>query len=542
MYIFIKENKEKFVFLFFAILFSIGIAIFDDYGIALDEDNSRINGFVSLKYIFEIFLPNKIHLINEIIEVPNINMHSEKGIGVVFDLPMAFIEYFFKVEDPRTFYLIRHFSNFLIFYVSVYFFYLIVKKRFDSCLMGLIGASFLIISPRIFAESFYNSKDLVFLSLFIISIYTAVKFLENPTLKNLIFFCLASAASIDLRILAIFLPLLVLFLYFIKNLRDKQIKKYFIRNVILLVVLLPAFVVIFWPYLWDDPFNKFFYIIQSFNYFDSKIYNLYLGKFISAEALPWHYPIVWQVITNPLIYVVLFIFGFCTILLRIIKRILKIEKNDSYIDLWRGEKELQDILFLFSYLIPLFIVINFNSSLYDGWRHLYFIYPSFLMISIFSLNYIRIKYLKKIKDKFYVIPIVLILPILFWMVKNHPHQNVYFNLIAGKKFNTLYEMDYWGLSNYHSINYILKNNNKKITIAKIGTTDLMLSKNFLKNDVKNKINIINNYTEADYIITNFRDWNGEIKDFESLVPENYEIYHQILVSNIPINVVYKKKD
>ena len=210
MYIFIKENKEKFVFLFFAILFSIGIAIFDDYGIALDEDNSRINGFVSLKYIFEIFLPNKIHLINEIIEVPNINMHSEKGIGVVFDLPMAFIEYFFKVEDPRTFYLIRHFSNFLIFYVSVYFFYLIVKKRFDSCLMGLIGASFLIISPRIFAESFYNSKDLVFLSLFIISIYTAVKFLENPTLKNLIFFCLAAAASIDLRILAIFLPLLVL--------------------------------------------------------------------------------------------------------------------------------------------------------------------------------------------------------------------------------------------------------------------------------------------------------------------------------------------
>ena len=60
--------------------------------------------------------------------------------------------------------------------------------------------------------------------------------------------------------------------------------------------------------------------------------------------------------------------------------------------------------------------------------------------------------------------------------------------------------------------------------------------------IYDKINIINNYTEADYIITNFRDWNGEIKDFESLVPENYEIYHQILVSNIPINVVYKKKD
>ena len=530
----LKNNKKAdlFIYIFFILIFVTGISVYKDYGLTLDDEIYRKNGEFYYYYIIDFFSGKQLPELKSLI----------KTAPVLFELPLVFLSKLFHYDQTKQIYELSHIVNFIIFYVSLIFLYKLIYKKFKSKIYAAIGVLGLIISPRIFAESFYNSKDLVFLSLFIISIYTAVKFLENPTLKNLIFFCLASAASIDLRILAIFLPLLVLFLYFIKNLRDKQIKKYFIRNVILLVVLLPAFVVIFWPYLWDDPFNKFFYIIQSFNYFDSKIYNLYLGKFISAEALPWHYPIVWQVITNPLIYVVLFIFGFCTILLRIIKRILKIEKNDSYIDLWRGEKELQDILFLFSYLIPLFIVINFNSSLYDGWRHLYFIYPSFLMISIFSLNYIRIKYLKKIKDKFYVIPIVLILPILFWMVKNHPHQNVYFNLIAGKKFNTLYEMDYWGLSNYHSINYILKNNNKKITIAKIGTTDLMLSKNFLKNDVKNKINIINNYTEADYIITNFRDWNGEIKDFESLVPENYEIYHQILVSNIPINVVYKKKD
>ena len=542
MYISIKENKEKFVFLFFALLFFIGLTIFRDYGIALDEDNSRINGFVSLKYIFQIFLPDKIHLINEIIEVPNISMHTEKGIGVIFDLPMAFVEYIFKIEDPRTFYLVRHFFNFLIFYISTYFFYLIVKKRFNSYFMGLIGASFLIISPRIFAESFYNSKDLVFLSLFIISIYYAIKFLEIPNLKNLIFFCLTSAISIDLRILAIFFPLLVFFLYFIKNLRDKKIKKNFFKNSILFTVLLPTFIIIFWPYLWDDPFHKFFNVIENFNYFESRIYNLYLGKFVSAEALPWHYPIIWQLVTIPLLYLILFVFGFCIILSRIIKRILKIEKNDSYKDLWRGERELQDILFFFSYIIPLFVVINFNSSLYDGWRHLYFIYPSFLMVSMFFLNYVRIKYLKKIKYKFYIIPVVLILPILYWMIKNHPHQNVYFNLIAGKKFNTLFETDYWGLSNYQSLNYIFKNNKTKTTVAKIGTTDLMLSRNFLTQDAKDKIEIISNFNEADYIITNYRDWNGKIKDFKSLVPQNYEIYYQILVSNIPINTVYKKKD
>ena len=46
---------------------------------------------------------------------------------------------------------------------------------------------------------------------------------------------------------------------------------------------------------------------------------------------------------------------------RTIKRLLKIEKNDSYDDLWRGNKELQDLLFLLTFLIPIIVAIDFRS-------------------------------------------------------------------------------------------------------------------------------------------------------------------------------------
>ena len=36
-----------------------------------------------------------------------------------------------------------------------------IKERFNSYFYGVLGALFLFLSPRIFAESFYNQKDIV---------------------------------------------------------------------------------------------------------------------------------------------------------------------------------------------------------------------------------------------------------------------------------------------------------------------------------------------------------------------------------------------
>mgnify|MGYP003729416623 CR=1 FL=1 len=204
-------KKYFLISLYFFALLTVGYLIFPDYGISLDEDNTRISGFVSLKYIFEILFPHLVNEIDKFTNIPSMTEWNEQGIGVIFDLPAAFLELIFNINDTRQYYLLRHFLNYLIFFFSVYFFFLIIKKRYESNYMAFLGSFFLILSPRIFADSFYNNKDLIFLSLFIISLYYALKFLENANIKNTILFSLTSSLATDIRILGIILPIIIIF-------------------------------------------------------------------------------------------------------------------------------------------------------------------------------------------------------------------------------------------------------------------------------------------------------------------------------------------
>ena len=193
MQTFLNSNKNLFTFLFFLIFFLIGIYIFQDYGLSIDEDNTRIIGFLSLERIFNIFFPEHMSKINDIISF-DIKAHSgDPTTGIVFDLPMAFLELIFQIEDSRQYYLLRHFFNFFIFFVSVFLFFQLIKKRYDSWPLASVGTMFMLISPRIFANSFFNNKDIVFMSLFIIGLYTAINFLEKRNIKSAIIFSIVSS-------------------------------------------------------------------------------------------------------------------------------------------------------------------------------------------------------------------------------------------------------------------------------------------------------------------------------------------------------------
>jgi len=543
MSVFLNSNKNLFTFLFFAIFLLTGIFIFADYGISIDEDNTRVIGFLSLESIYKIVAPEYITKINEVIgtqkaEHPNLNIIPTSG--VVFDLPMAFLEFIFKIEDSRQYYLLRHFFTFFVFFISVYFFFQIVKKRYNSWSIGILGAIFLIISPKIFANSFYNNKDIIFMSLFIINLYTSINFLEKQNFKNSIICSIVSALTINVRILGLILPILVFIIYIINILRNTNSKKKILKPLILFLILLPFFVFLFWPYLWENPIDNLLYSLKYLNKHSLDIYDFYLGQYNFLGNAPWHYHLVWIFVSTPLLYILLFIIGFIFIFRRIIKRLLKIKKNDSYDDLWRSSNELQDLIFFLTFLVPMIFVIDFQKLSYDGWRHLYFIYPSFLLISLFGLHIIKVIFLKRKSHYLYILSLILILPTIFWMYKNHPFQNIYFNLLAGKNFNEKFEMDYFGTSNKKALEYIAAKENKKVKIYSLSTTDLNLSKKIIDKKMREKIDIAYDINNADYIVNNYRDWRGEIDPTNFKVPENFKILYEIKVDDVPINTIYKK--
>ena len=92
------------IILIFSIFLITGIIIYDDYGISWDEYFNRINGFVSLNSIRNIFSLDIIY--PELVHSTKSFAETAKIYGVIFDLPMAFIEKELLIEDPKIYFLL----------------------------------------------------------------------------------------------------------------------------------------------------------------------------------------------------------------------------------------------------------------------------------------------------------------------------------------------------------------------------------------------------------------------------------------------------
>ena len=534
--------REKiFIFLLFLIIFLIGLTTYQDFGIGIDEDNSRINGFVSLKYLFEKF--GSVHLENlkEYISVPQISLYQEQGNGVVFDLPLAAIEFLFNISDFKNQFLLRHFFSFFLFFISLIYFYKLIDDRYNSKIMAALGVVILFTTPRIFAHSFFNPKDIGFMSFYIINLYYGIRFLDKPNTYRALIFSLICGLTIGVRILGILLPVMVFLFHYIDLLRERNLDKKKYAPMIIISLTLPIFITIFWPFLWGNPLMNFVEVFKNLSNHQVNINNLFMGNYVSALYVPWYYIFVWIAVSIPILYLLFFSYGFFITIYRLTKRLFRIENGETNNDLWRGKNEKKDLFFLLNIFIPIFLVIIFHSSLYNGWRHFFFIYPLIILILLRGINLINLLFLKKKIVTLYLF-FMIVIPSSLWMIKNHPYQHVYFNILAGKKYNNYFDLDYWGVSTYNALNYIADRNEGVSYVGQIGNGDIHLSQKFLGKQNKKKIIITDDFMEADFLIDGHNRWNG-IKETKNnmAIKERFINYFDFKTDNISINKIYKKK-
>ena len=535
----IKNIEILLIILIYLVFFSIALLSFKDFGISVDEWELRVHGFVNLKYIWLTLFNSVPVKLEQIMEIPELSAYYGTH-GVYFSVLISFIEYIFNIQDEQKVYFISHLINHLIFLLANFYFFLIIKNRFNSFVYGIFGSLFLFLSPRIFAESFYNSKDILFLSMFIINIYYATIFIKNPTLKNSIYLSIATALAIDMRIMGLILIPIVLFFIYVKYSKNKI--KNFLFYTPVYILLSSLLIILFWPYLWNNPLSN---LVEVFNIMSNYGvrwggYNLYFGKYILASNLPWHYTFVWIFITTPIFYSLLFLYGFLSISLRFIKRFSEISQESNSKDLWSGNNELADLFHYLIFILPIALVITLNSTMYDGWRHLYFIYPSFIYISIKGLNLINLNFFKNKSQRVFTVTSLFLVFISYEMFGYHPHQNVYFNFLAGKKIHEKFENDYWGLSNKQALEFLLENVNKNIiTVGSAGPISLENSMKILNYEDRQRF-IIKPNNEADFIIDNYRNWFGDYKKKRYKIPNNFEKYKDISKKGRIIISIYKK--
>src|ERR1700759_531507 len=173
------------IFLFFLLLLLIGLISFQSYGISWDEPAQHEIGMLTYNYIAGIN--------NELLSNPN------RFYNINIEFLLYIPEKWLHLHSPPQIYLSRHICTYIFFWIGTIFLFLLGKKIFKSEGYGLLTVFILMLTPRIFAHAFINSKDIPLLSFYTISIYGLICFLEKPTIKSALFSGLASGFTTAIR-------------------------------------------------------------------------------------------------------------------------------------------------------------------------------------------------------------------------------------------------------------------------------------------------------------------------------------------------------
>lgn len=497
------------LFLLFLAFLLIGLYNLDDYGISWDEEAQREIGLHNYNYIFN--------------GSESLKTFYAKDYGPSFELPLFIIEKLFHVEEPRTMYLLRHFLSHLFFLIGAFFCSKLVNQLYKNKFLSTISFLLVVMCPRLYEDSFVNTKDIPFMSMFFVCFYLIYSAFTKMKPLNFFYLGVSIGLLISLRIMGVLLFSSVLVFLLIDLLLLNNYKK----NSILLATffvttLLAAY--FSWPYLWENPFKNFISTFNNMSKFNWHQTNLFMGNFIMATELKWYYIPVWFCITIPLFFLIPGILGIPLLGYSLFTK-FKLYVNNT--------PERNNVYYVICFITPVIAVILFKSVLYDAWRHLYFIYAPFVLLIIYCLHAL---YLTKFKKVLILFSISYLVFVGYTSIKIHPFQNVYFNELMDKntpeylKMN--WEQDYWGVSYRQTLEYILEHDtSSKINI--LPENDPGIYNSYILQSDKRKRLHFTNIDSANYFITNFR-WH----------PSDYAgagkyLFSSVRVYNNSINASYK---
>jgi hypothetical protein len=478
---------------FFAALLAVGLGIYRDYGISWDElDTRALVGLGNYRFFSR---GDRAVLGNHL-----------KYYGPAFEVFLVFVERKCGLASPRSVFLMRHLLTFLLFYLAVVCFYRLLRGRFRDWRPALAGCLFLVLSPRIFAESFYNHKDLAFLSCYLVSMYTLVRFLRGPSYGRAAVHALSCAVLIDVRVPGVFIPVLTLTLVgpeFVSALiRGERARAALLaRGAAAYVVLLGGLTVLGWPALWENPVQQLRSALTLMSKYPWLGHVLYQGAYVRSDTLPWHYFPVWLAITPPA-YLALFAAGLAVIGREWLRH-----------PLYFAFRHRADCVFLLCLALPVAAVLDLRPVLYDGWRHMFYVYGPFVAVAAVGFAALCRRLagagpVRRIAQvAFLGATACAVGGTALFMVRNHPHQNVYFNAFAARDAEELhrkYELDYWGLSYRRGLEYILAHGPSDSIPVLVANDPGRMNALLLAPEQQARLRYTDNAAEAVYFLSNYR--------------------------------------
>ena len=514
-----SRRLKSATYAFFTAYLLLGLAVFRDYGISWDEIPTRQFGVM--------------YVTHQVPDVAALNtLRAAKGpayerFGPLFEIILVRAETMMFHADLRTVFFMRHLATFLLFFLGVVFFHRLCRARFGGW-MALVGCLGLVLSPQLFSHSFYNVKDIAFLTMFVGTMVTLRDVVDRPERRTMVYHVVNTVVLLGTRVLGVFAMLLTGVAALARRTSWRTLT-YLVGYGLVVALLLP----LVWPVLWIDYVS----IVRdavlgttSNPYFKD---DLFRGRQISASHLPWDYVPTWIMITTPIPVLLLFLAGVVASLGGLVKRPMK------YI---RGQRQ-DDLTVLAWFFLPVVGCMVLRPILYDAWRHLFFVYPALIYIALLGVDAIVAKAVtaagaERKATVYAVVAVVLLVsvaPVTTFMIRNHPFEHVYFNRLAGPDMKTVkqrYELDYWGLSYRKALEYIVRSDSSTQLHIYTTTYPGRVNVAMLPSADRKRVVLVASDAEADYVMTNYR-----------FHPQDYgytnEVY-SVRVGNASIMSVFKR--
>ena len=400
-----------------ALFLLVGALTLDDYSSWADQGNQRAVGQAALDYLAG----------DGGRALKQLSHFHDRYYGAVIEAPLALLERIPGLEDPRDISLGRNAFTHLFFLVGGVFCYLLVLRLFHSRPLALLAMILFLLHPRIYAHSFFNSKDVPFLTMFMISLYLAHRAFRRDTLGAFLLCGAGVGLLMNLRIMGVVLfaavlALRALDLAFAGSVGERK-RALLTGGGFALAAVLTYYGSL--PVLWTDPVGRFAELARTLSAHPNEAYNLFRGEWLySRDGPPWDYVPVWVGISTPP----------ATLLLALVGAVALA---------WSGLRRPRDILrngpLRFGLLLaclPVAVtvaVVALESNVYLQWRHLYFLYAPLLLLAAFGLHGVMVLARGRWpRAGAYALTGTAVAVAVVSMVRIHPYLNDYFNALTDR--------------------------------------------------------------------------------------------------------------
>ena len=400
-----------------ALFLFAGAFTLDDYGTWEDTWSQRAIGNAALDYLagdgeraFE-----------------QLHFSWDRYYGVAFEASLVLGERILGLEHERDVYLSRHLLTHLFFLVGGVFCYLLVLRMFNSRALALLAMVLFLLHPRIYAHSFFNSKDVPFLTAFTISLYLVHRAFRRDTLAAFLLCGVGVGLLVHLRIMGVALFAAVLVLraldLALAGNADERRRVLLTGGAFALAVVLTVHASL--PVLWTDPAGQIGEWARTLNAHPNNIYRLFRGEWLHSRGeLPWDYVPVWVGITTPPATLLLALAGAVALAGRGLRRPR---------DIFRKGPLRFGILLAALPVATVATIVVLDSNVYDHWRHLFFLYAPLVLLAIMGLRWLAsVARGRWPRAGAYALAGTAVAVAVVSLVRIHPHQDSYFTFLTDR--------------------------------------------------------------------------------------------------------------